>query len=110
MDFNLLYPTIIQEYNIDFMIVDRMEDEEGEEKIPESLSPEVAQGILPRPIATLVNRRRQAKSLMKDRKATQSQLLQWDIKQMALKLTANSTCGCLGFEYSRFYALPSLPP
>ncbi|GBE89178.1 hypothetical protein SCP_1501860 [Sparassis crispa] len=98
------------EYNIDFMIVDRMEDEEGEEKIPESLSPEVAQGVLPRPIATLVNRRRQAKSLMKDRKATQSQLLQWDIKQMALKLTANSTCGCLGFEYSRFYALPSLPP
>ncbi|KAL6306263.1 DNA polymerase alpha catalytic subunit [Sparassis latifolia] len=106
MDFNSLYPSIIQEYNIDFTTVDRIEDEEGEEKIPEPPSPEVAQGVLPRLIATLVNRRRQVKSLMKDRKATQSQLLQWDIKQMALKLTANSMYGCLGFEYSRFYARP----
>lgn len=39
-------------------------------------SSDVAQGVLPRLIATLVNRRRQVKSLMKDRKATQAQLLQ----------------------------------
>ncbi|KAI0676013.1 hypothetical protein C8Q78DRAFT_963901 [Trametes maxima] len=107
MDFNSLYPSIIQEYNIDFTTVEPVEDDEdGEEKIPEPPSSEIGQGVLPRLIATLVSRRRQVKSLMKDKKATPAQLLQWDIKQMALKLTANSMYGCLGFEYSRFYARP----
>lgn len=50
--------------------------QEGEEKIPEPPSSEVAQGVLPRLIATLVSRRRQVKSLMKDKKATAAQLLQ----------------------------------
>jgi DNA polymerase alpha subunit A len=62
--------------------------------------------VLPRLIATLVQRRRQVKSLMKDRSATPTQLQAWDIKQLALKLTANSMYGCLGFEASRFYARP----
>ncbi|KAI0793848.1 DNA polymerase alpha catalytic subunit [Fomes fomentarius] len=106
MDFNSLYPSIIQEYNIDFTTVEPVEDEEGEEKIPEPPSESIEQGVLPRLIATLVKRRREVKSLMKDKKATPAQLLQWDIKQMALKLTANSMYGCLGFEYSRFYARP----
>ncbi|KAG8748383.1 DNA-directed DNA polymerase alpha catalytic subunit pol1 [Ceratobasidium sp. 414] len=106
MDFNSLYPSIIQEYNIDFTTIDKTDDETTEDKIPDIPPPEAPQGVLPRLIATLVNRRRQVKSLMKDRNATQSQLVQWDIKQKALKLTANSMYGCLGFEHSRFYARP----
>jgi DNA polymerase alpha subunit A len=64
------------------------------------------QGILPRLIATLVSRRRQVKNLMKDKKATPEELATWDIKQLALKLTANSMYGCLGYTRSRFYARP----
>jgi DNA polymerase alpha subunit A len=63
-------------------------------------------GILPKLIATLVSRRRQVKSLMKDKSATTEQLATWDIKQLALKLTANSMYGCLGYTKSRFYARP----
>ncbi|KAJ7282017.1 DNA polymerase family B-domain-containing protein [Mycena rebaudengoi] len=108
MDFNSLYPSIIQEYNIDFTTVNVDEElnEEGEEKIPEPPDSNVAQGVLPRLIATLVSRRRMVKLLMKDRKTPPAKLLQYDIRQQALKLTANSMYGCLGFEYSRFYARP----
>ncbi|SYW73726.1 related to POL1 - DNA-directed DNA polymerase alpha, 180 KD subunit [Ustilago bromivora] len=136
MDFNSLYPSIIQEFNIDFTTVERpptqgLEDEDiptsstaaatGEDgsdstfptaaavdvdKIPDIPSSDVDQGVLPRIIAQLVARRRQVKSLMKDKSATASQLMQWNIKQLALKLTANSMYGCLGFENSRFYARP----
>jgi DNA polymerase alpha subunit A len=50
--------------------------QEGEEKIPEPPPPDTPQGVLPRLIATLVNRRRQVKSLMKDKTASQAKLLQ----------------------------------
>ena len=63
-------------------------------------------GILPKLIATLVSRRREVKKLMKDKSATPDQLATWDIKQLALKLTANSMYGCLGYTRSRFYARP----
>ena len=78
---------------------------EDEEKVPE-VPQEQTQGLLPKLIATLVRRRREVKKLMKDKSATTDQLASWDIKQMALKLTANSMYGCLGYTRSRFYARP----
>jgi DNA polymerase alpha subunit A len=50
--------------------------QEEDDKIPDPPPSEVPQGVLPRLIATLVNRRRQVKSLMKDRTITHAKLLQ----------------------------------
>ncbi|RMD41830.1 hypothetical protein DV735_g3270, partial [Chaetothyriales sp. CBS 134920] len=107
MDFNSLYPSIIQEYNICFTTVDRpaTTGSDSEEKVPE-VPIDQPQGVLPKLIATLVSRRREVKKLMKDKGATAEQLALWDTKQMALKLTANSMYGCLGYTQSRFYARP----
>ena len=63
-------------------------------------------GILPRLIRGLVSRRREVKKLMKNKDATLDQIATWDVKQQALKLTANSMYGCLGYTKSRFYARP----
>lgn len=52
----------------------------------------------------LVERRRNVKQQMKDPKLSRDEYLQYDITQKALKLTANSLYGCLGFTHSRFYA------
>lgn len=73
MDFNSLYPSIIQEYNICFTTVER--DDADENKVPE-VPEEQALGILPKLISTLVQRRRQVKNLMKDKRATAVQMSQ----------------------------------
>ncbi|KAK0711546.1 hypothetical protein B0H67DRAFT_294622 [Lasiosphaeris hirsuta] len=106
MDFNSLYPSIIQEFNICFTTVDRTKLSDDEEAVPDVPDKKLGPGILPELIAGLVNRRKEVKKLMKDKNATPEQLATWDIKQLALKLTANSMYGCLGYERSRFYARP----
>ncbi|KAK8124887.1 DNA polymerase [Apiospora kogelbergensis] len=105
MDFNSLYPSIIQEFNICFTTVDRTSLSQDDEAVPE-VPQEQEQGIFPKLIATLVSRRKQVKGLMKDKNATPEQLATYEIKQLALKLTANSMYGCLGYTKSRFYARP----
>uniref|UniRef100_A0A671DRH1 DNA polymerase n=1 Tax=Rhinolophus ferrumequinum TaxID=59479 RepID=A0A671DRH1_RHIFE len=111
LDFNSLYPSIIQEFNICFTTVQRVASEaqkvtEGEEQeqIPELPDPSLEMGILPREIRKLVERRKQVKQLMKQQDLNPDLVLQYDIRQKALKLTANSMYGCLGFSFSRFYA------
>ncbi|XP_026148395.1 DNA polymerase alpha catalytic subunit [Mastacembelus armatus] len=112
LDFNSLYPSIIQEFNICFTTVQRevhnsQKNEEGEpEEIPELPDSNLEMGILPKEIRKLVERRRQVKQLMKQQDINPDLYLQYDIRQKALKLTANSMYGCLGFSYSRFYAKP----
>ncbi|KAM4797595.1 LOW QUALITY PROTEIN: DNA polymerase alpha catalytic subunit-like [Urocitellus parryii] len=113
LDFNSLYPSIIQEFNICFTTVQSVASEtqkvteDGEqEQIPELPDPSLEMGILPREIRKLVERRKQVKQLMKQQDLNPDLVLQYDIQQKALKLTANSMYGCLGFSYSRFYAKP----
>ncbi|PKU39294.1 dna polymerase alpha catalytic subunit [Limosa lapponica baueri] len=113
LDFNSLYPSIIQEFNICFTTVQRLSSEaqnraevNEEEEIPELPDPSLEMGILPKEIRKLVERRRQVKQLMKQPDLNPDLYLQYDIRQKALKLTANSMYGCLGFSYSRFYAKP----
>eukprot|EP00540_Astrosyne_radiata_P020315 CAMPEP_0116836160 /NCGR_PEP_ID=MMETSP0418-20121206/7940_1 /TAXON_ID=1158023 /ORGANISM="Astrosyne radiata, Strain 13vi08-1A" /LENGTH=608 /DNA_ID=CAMNT_0004465895 /DNA_START=30 /DNA_END=1856 /DNA_ORIENTATION=+ len=62
-------------------------------------------GVLPRVIQNLVQRRRKVKRLMTS-EANAEKKQELDIRQKALKLTANSMYGCLGFSNSRFYAQP----
>lgn len=100
MDFNSLYPSIIQEYNICFTTVEAPDSEEDPIDIPDSTS---EQGVLPRQIRSLVDRRREVKKLIVP--GLEADLKnQYNIRQLALKLTANSMYGCLGFSHSRFYA------
>nr|POE94229.1 dna polymerase alpha catalytic subunit [Quercus suber] len=106
MDFNSLYPSIIQEYNICFTTVERSEIGEDDNRVPEVPDDTAQKGLLPKLIRNLVSRRREVKKLMKSSTATEDEKQTWDVKQLALKLTANSMYGCLGYTKSRFYARP----
>ncbi|KAK0424730.1 hypothetical protein QR680_008817 [Steinernema hermaphroditum] len=105
LDFNSLYPSIIQEFNVCFTTVDQnhVDHESG---LPAFPSKSEGTGILPQQIRTLVNNRRQVKDMMKRSDLDLATRQQCDIKQLGLKLTANSMYGCLGFDRSRFHAKP----
>ena len=64
-----------------------------------------AKGVLPRVLKNIISKRREVKGLLKKEKNVKKRET-YEIRQMALKLTANSMYGCLGFSHSRFYAKP----
>lgn len=103
MDFNSLYPSIIQEYNICFTTVLPPAAGDPEEGGAVILQTE-EMGILPRQIRKLVESRKAVKQLMTAAGLEPELKMQYNIRQMALKLTANSLYGCLGYTRSRFYA------
>lgn len=105
LDFNSLYPSIIREYNIDFTTVTRALGEGDNLELPELPRKDLPQGVLPKLLSSLVERRRQVKAILQNEKDAIKKL-QLDVRQKALKLTANSMYGCLGAEISRFYAKP----
>ena len=148
LDFNSLYPSLIQEYNLCFTTMDwsknalptsnaEVEGVPQGDSLPPLPDESLDRGVLPRVIKTLVDRRRNVKKLMKNEKDGDKKeevsviacpiiltgqfhrykfahfaphltinITQLNIRQMALKLTANSMYGCLGFSHSRFYAQP----
>ncbi|XP_063393555.1 DNA polymerase alpha catalytic subunit [Cydia fagiglandana] len=106
MDFNSLYPSIIQEYNICFTTVKRKNASAPDDDVNNLVlpGPNSEFGVLPTQIRKLVESRREVKKLMKASDLPPEQYMQYNIRQTALKLTANSMYGCLGFAHSRFYA------
>lgn len=76
LDFNSLYPSIIQEYNICFTTVQRPKDD-SVPPLPENVS---QQAVLPAILRKLVQRRKQVKDILKtERDVTKKQQL--DIRQ-----------------------------
>ena len=124
LDFKSLYPSIIQEFNICFTTVKRtaadllkaapaqVEHEDDalapaptKNVVPDVPAPDLQFGVLPRVIQQLVQRRSEVKRLMK-REQNDAKKKNLNVRQLALKILANSMYGCLGFSHSRFYAKP----
>lgn len=118
LDFNSLYPSIIQEYDVCFSTVGLEEDVDkgagaSADKVADGEGPpaETRGGclsFLPAVLKSLVARRAAVRAELKT--ATDPLVcLALDARQKALKLTANSIYGCLGAPASRFcsYAMAS---
>uniref|UniRef100_A0A0C9QYY0 DNA polymerase n=1 Tax=Fopius arisanus TaxID=64838 RepID=A0A0C9QYY0_9HYME len=102
MDFNSLYPSIIQEYNLCFTTIPGVcYTELTNAHIPGG---DVQTGVIPTEIRKLVESRSEVKKLIKTPNLSPELKLQYNIRQLALKLTANSMYGCLGAAHCRFYA------
>ena len=72
-------------------------------ELPEKSGTVTKDAILPLVLKTLVEKRKLVKNQIKAERDP-VKLGQLDIRQKALKLTANSMYGCLGFSSSRFHA------
>ena len=86
MDFNSLYPSIIQEYNICFTTVNRKRPQgtsgaaSAEDYIPEVPDEAAAPGVLPTEIRKLVESRAAVKKLLKEPGLSNDLRLQYDIR------------------------------
>ena len=96
LDFNSLYPSIIQEYGICFTTYSR-------EDCTAHRAAAKKDGCLPEVLRRLVAERKQLKKQIAECGAKQT-AQQLETRQKALKLTANSVYGCLGHTGFRFYA------
>ena len=105
LDFNSLYPSLIQEYNVCFTTIERKRGPSGDWLPSDPPDAAVPRGVLPTTIRDLVDKRKQVKQrLASETDATKKKQL--DVRQLAIKLVANSMYGCLGFKNSRFFAMP----
>ena len=98
--------------NVKTKIQEENQEQDDEEHVtPEhtdalpALPTETTEGVLPRVIKTLVQRRKNVKKLLENEN-NNNKREELNVRQLALKLTANSMYGCLGFSNSRFYVQP----
>ncbi|KAH9385428.1 DNA polymerase alpha subunit A [Nematocida major] len=90
-DFNSLYPSIIQEYNVCFSTLHRLSMSEPDTEAP---------SLLPGVLRDLVLQRAGIKKKIAMGEGNPQAL---EIEQRAVKLVANCVYGCLGFKGFRFY-------